>query len=96
MLRDKDVVSQLFQIRNSFDIVSKIGPTSIQELADVIALIRPDKRHLINDYIRNKDKIRPMLYRSATDDKSAFRKGHSISYAITIVAQLNLIKATKE
>lgn len=92
MLRNKEIVSQLFQIRNSFDIVLKISPTSIQELADTIALIRPDKRHLLNDYLRNKKAVRPLLYRSAKDDKSAFRMGHSLAYSVTIVAQLNYLK----
>lgn len=91
LLQRRDVVEQLFQIKNHFDTIQKVKPTCIEELADVIALIRPDKRHLLHDYIRNKQKVRPMLYRSQDDDKSAFRRGHSTSYAVTIVAQLNQI-----
>jgi len=91
LLERMDIVSQLFQIKNHYDLIQKISPKSIQELADIVALIRPDKRYLLNDYIRNKEKVRPMLYRSHDDDKSAFRKGHALSYAVTIVAQLNLL-----
>jgi Bacterial DNA polymerase III alpha subunit finger domain len=91
LLQRRDVVEQLFQIKNHFDTVQRVKPTSIQELADVIALIRPDKRHLLPDYIRNKQKVRPMLYRSHDDDKSAFRAGHSLAYSVTIVAQLNTL-----
>lgn len=92
MLKDRSVVEQLFQINKHYDIVSQIGPRSVQELADVIALIRPEKRQLLREYMWNKQKTRPLLYRSASDDKSAFRAGHSLSYAVTIVAQLNLIR----
>jgi hypothetical protein len=91
LLTDRSIVAQLFQVKNHYDLIQKISPTSVQELADAVALIRPDKRLLLNDYLRNRQKIRPMLYRSLTDDKSAFRKGHAISCAITIVAQLNLL-----
>jgi hypothetical protein len=91
LLKDRDIVSQLFQIKNHYDTIQKVSPQSVQELADIVALIRPDKRHLLSDYIRNKQKVRPMLYRSQEDDKSAFRKGHAVAYAVTIVAQLNLL-----
>jgi hypothetical protein len=91
LLKDRAIVAQLFQIKNHYDTIQKVSPKSVQELADIVALIRPDKRHLLNDYVRNRQKIRPMLYRSLDDDKSAFRKGHSIAYSVTIVAQLNLL-----
>lgn len=91
LLKDREIVAQLFQIKNHYDTIQKVSPKSVEELADIVALIRPDKRHLLNDYIRNKQKVRPMLYRSRDDDKSAFRKGHAIAYAVTIVAQLNLL-----
>lgn len=91
LLKRQDIVSQLFQIKNHYDTVQKVKPKSVQELADIVALIRPDKRHLLNDYLRNREKVRPMLYRSRDDDKSAFRKGHAVAYAVTIVAQLNAL-----
>ena len=92
LLKDRAIVAQLFQIKNHYDTIQKVSPKSVLELADIVALIRPDKRHLLNDYVRNKQKVRPMLYRSHDDDKSAFRRGHSLAYSITIVAQLNLIE----
>lgn len=93
LFKDQDVVAQLFQIKNHYDLIQKVSPRSVQELADIVALIRPDKRYLLNDYLRNKQKVRPMLYRSQDDDKSAFRAGHALAYSVTIVAQLNLIES---
>lgn len=93
MLKYRTIVDQLFQIKNHFDLVQKISPRCVQELADIIALIRPNKRHLLGDYLKNKEKIRPLLYRTQGDDKSAFRKSHSVAYSVTIIAQLNLLRS---
>jgi DNA polymerase III alpha subunit len=91
LLEREDVVVKLFQLHSHFKVISQIKPKSVQELADVIAIIRPKKRHLLNDYLKNKEKIRPQLYRQSTEDKSSFKRGHAISYALTIKLQLLLI-----
>ncbi len=91
MLLDRRVVEQLFQIRNNYDIVRRVKPTSIQELADVIALIRPNKKILLDSYLKDRTGVRSNLYRQRAEDKSAFRLGHAIAYASTIVLQLHLI-----
>lgn len=93
LLENENVVSKLFQIHNHFKVVNQIKPKNIQELSDTIAIIRPNKRNLLGKYLKNKEKIRPLLYRQSNEDKSSFKKSHSISYAITIVLQLHLIKA---
>jgi len=93
LLLREEHVAKLFQISKHHKIISQVKPQSIQELADVVALIRPNKRHLLNDYIRNKTKVRPMLYRQGSDDKSSFKRSHALAYAMTIVLQLHLIEA---
>lgn len=93
LLLDKNNVAKLFQLHKHYDILIKVKPTSVQELADCIALIRPGKKHLFDRYINNKQQIRPMLYRQTGDDKSSFKKSHSIAYSLNIVLQLHLIKA---
>lgn len=91
LLKDPDIVSQLFQINKHWVLLQQVRPKSVIELSDVIALIRPDKRGLLNTYLKDRVKNRHLLYRAAYDDKSAFRKGHSLSYSFTIIAQLNTI-----
>jgi len=93
LLENENAVSKLFQIHNHFKVVNQIKPKSIQELSDTISIIRPNKRNLLNKYLQNKEKIRPLLYRQSDEDKSSFKKSHSISYALTIVLQMHLIKA---
>jgi len=93
LLMRPDVVSKLFQISKQYDLVSEIAPKSIQELADVIALMRPGKRHLVKAYLKDKTLIREELYRKPDDEKYYFKKSHSVAYAFNIVLQLHLIKA---
>lgn len=93
ILESAEHVAKLFQISKHYNTISQVKPQSIQELADIVALIRPNKRHLLSDYKKNKTKIRPLLYRQGSDDKSSFKRSHALAYAMTIVLQLHLIEA---
>lgn len=95
LLLDEKHVEKLFQLGKHYDLLQRVKPTSVIELADCVALIRPNKRQFINDYIRNKSKTRPLLFRQGDDDKSSFKKSHAIAYAFTIVLQLHLIKQNR-
>ncbi len=90
LLKDENVVKKLFHLANHFDLVSKVRPTTVQELADVFAMIRPNKRILLAKYLKNPKKIRVELFtkREAGD----MRKSHAIAYSLLIVLQLHLIK----
>lgn len=92
LLEERRIVEKLFHIHNSFDVIYKVKPKSILELADCLALIRPNKIKLIDKYVKAKDKseIRKALY--SKEDASDLRKSHAIPYAYLIVAQLNLIE----
>ena len=92
MLTDRDTVEQLFQIRNNFDLVNRIRPTNITELADCIALIRPGKRHLVEAYIKDKDGVRQQIYEKTPTDQYAYKRSHAIAYAHNVVLQMHLIK----
>ena len=85
-------VQKLFQLSKHYDVVSLVKPKTVQELADCIALIRPGKRFLLDAYVKNRDAIRTELYRRDPEAKYYFKKSHAISYALTIVLQLHLIK----
>lgn len=92
LLMRPDVVSKLFQIGKQYDLITLVKPKSIEDLADVIALMRPGKRHLVDAYLKAKQLVREELYRKPDDDKYYFKRGHAISYALNIVLQLHLIK----
>lgn len=91
LLQDETHVSKLFHLHRHADLLQRVKPQSVQELADCLALIRPGKKQLLDQYLRNKDKVRPVLYTKAENGYS-FKRSHAISYALTIVLQLHLIE----
>lgn len=90
-LKDQDFVEKLFHISKHYDMVSKVKPTSILELADILALIRPGKTILLDKYLKNKQLTRKELYTKR--QVSDLRKSHAIAYAVNIVINMNLIEA---
>ena len=81
---------KLFQLSNHGDVLTAVKPKSIEELADVLALIRPGKKKLVKLYISQKEACRRILY--AKDESGySFKKSHAIAYAMVIVLQLHLI-----
>lgn len=82
--------AKLFQLSKHGDILSAIKPKNIEELADVLALIRPGKKQYVKLYKTQKESTRRILY--AKDESGySFKKSHAIAYAMVIVLQLHLI-----
>jgi hypothetical protein len=92
ILWDPRHTSKLFHLHRHHAVLVKVKPRSVIELADCVALIRPAKKHLIDQYCQDKYKIRPQLYRGLDEDKSSFKRSHAIAYATNIVLQLHLIE----
>ena len=92
LLRSAVVVAKLSHIHRYYDLVDKVRPESVQELADVLALIRPSKKHLVDFYLKDKEGARLVLYSKPTDNGYYFKRGHALAYALNIVLQLHLIK----
>jgi DNA polymerase III alpha subunit len=91
LLYEKDVCDQLFHINGYHTLLAVLKPTSILELATVLALIRPGKKHLLDRCVKNGfDSIQTEVW-SKTDEGYSFKKSHAIGYAHVIVMQLNLI-----
>lgn len=90
-LMDRSFVERLFHISKHYDVVSKVKPKSILELADILAIIRPGKTILLDKYLKNKAETRKELYTKR--QVSDLRKSHAIAYAVNIVINMNLIEA---
>lgn len=81
---------KLFQLSKHGDVLNAVRPRSIEEVADVIALIRPGKKQLLKLYISQREHCRRILY--AKDESGySFKKSHAIAYAMVIVLQLHLM-----
>jgi hypothetical protein len=88
LLEDQAITDTLFQLNGHFDVVNSMKPRSIEQLAMVLAMIRPGKRHLIGKpwSVVEKD-----IWVVPADDAFVFKKAHSISYAMVLVVQMNLM-----
>jgi hypothetical protein len=92
MLKDKTIVDQLFHLNGHYDIVSKLEPQNIEQLAAVLAIIRPAKRNLMYKYWKD---ILKEVWIKPKDGSYFFKKSHAVAYAQAIVVQMNLIKKGK-
>lgn len=93
LLLKHSVIDKIFQLNQNLELVRKVQPKSIIEIADCISLIRPGKIHLMDQYLVQPETIRHLLYQHGDSDKYAYKKGHAISYAMIVVLQLHLIDA---
>lgn len=88
LLLNEDIVRTLGHINGHYDLVRNIKPRSIEELADIISLIRPGKRHLIDQYLKDKEKVRKILYIKENNEHYSYKKSHAIAYAMNITLQM--------
>lgn len=89
LLEDEEFVATLPHIGKHFDLIKMIKPKSIDDLSDALALIRPGKKHLLNSYLTDKERIRHQLYRRSANEQNFFKKSHSYSYAAMIICVMN-------
>ena len=87
LLQHEDVIKNLAHIHNHIGVLRVLKPQNIIELAEVLAIIRPAKRPLLNE---SKEKIKKEVWQKPTDGSYYFKKAHAIAYAVSIVVQLNL------
>lgn len=88
LLEHKEVIEELFQLHNHAELVMKLKPRSLEELAATIAVIRPAKRYLTD---ASWDQIHQEIWEETSEDEYQFRKSHAFAYALVIVVQLNLL-----
>jgi len=83
---------KLFQLSKHGDVLTAVKPKSIEDLADVLALIRPGKKQYVGLYKTQKEATRRLLYAKG-EDGYQFKKSHAIAYSMVIALQLHLISS---
>jgi DNA polymerase III alpha subunit len=84
------VQTQLFQLAKHGDLLTKVRPRSVEELADCMALIRPGKKKLLGLYLKDRAACRPLLY--IKDEDYSFKKSHALAYSYNVVLQLHRLQ----
>jgi hypothetical protein len=88
LLLEDDFTEKLFHVNGHGSILREMKPQSVEQLAAVLAVIRPAKRYLIGkDWatVMNEVWVKPQ------GDEYFFKKAHAIAYAHVVVVQMNLI-----
>lgn len=88
LLEHAEVVKQLYHVNNYIHILQEYKPTTILELAMILAIIRPAKKHLIG---KTFEEIEKTVWDKPADGDYYFKKAHAVAFATAIVVQLNLI-----
>ena len=88
LLEYEEFVSQLFHVGNYANILAQYKPTSVEQLAMILAIIRPGKKHLIG---KRWEEIERTVWDKPTDGGYYFKHSHAVAYAVAIVVQMNLI-----
>ncbi len=88
LLEQDEFVNLLFHVNGHGPILRQKKPKNIEQLAAILAMIRPAKRYLI-------DKDWPQIFQEVwtkpETDEYFFKKSHATAYAVAIVVQMNLI-----
>ncbi len=88
LLSQDEFVNLLFHLNGHGDIIRKTQPTSVEQLAAVLAMIRPAKRYLIG---KPWTTIMSEVWTKPENSEYYFKKSHATAYAVAIVVQMNLI-----
>jgi len=82
----EEITEKLFHLKGHGGLLRQYRPTSVEDLAMILAIIRPSKAHLQHS---GWDKIRQEVW--VKSEGYQFRRCHAIAYALAIIVNLNLL-----
>lgn len=88
LLEQDEFTNLLFHVSGHGKILRLMKPKNVEQLAAVLAMIRPAKKHLIG---KSWDEVMTDIWTKPTTDEYYFKRSHAISYATAIKVQMNLI-----
>jgi hypothetical protein len=88
LLLQDDFTNLLFHVNGHGNLLRQMKPSSTEELAMCLALIRPAKRHLVG---KTWTEMSGEIWTKPTNGEYYFKHAHAIAYAQAIVVQMNLI-----
>lgn len=88
LLLHDDFVNKVFHLNNHGDVLRTLKPKNVEQLAAVLAIIRPAKRHLLKE---SWDIIMKEIWKKPEDNSYYFKKAHAVSYAVACVVHINLL-----
>jgi hypothetical protein len=88
LLEHDEFTNLLFHVNGHGELLRMLKPSSVEQLAAVLAIIRPAKRHLANE---SWETIMKEVWTKPKDGEYYFKKAHAMSYAMAVVVHMNLL-----
>ena len=88
LLEQDDFSNLLFHVNGHGGLLRQMKPTSIEQLAAVLAMIRPAKRYLIG---KDWTTVMKEVWTKPENGDYFFKKSHATAYAVAVMVQMNLI-----
>jgi len=88
LLEQDEFINLLFHVNGHGHILKTMKPKSIEQLAAILAMIRPSKRYLVG---KTWTEVMNEVWLKPKNNEYYFKKSHAIAYATAIIVQMNLI-----
>ena len=88
LLEYDDFNNLVFHVAGHGNILREMKPKSVEQLAAVLAIIRPAKRHLVG---QTWDIVMKEVWTKPENGEYYFKKAHAVSYAMAVVVHMNLL-----
>jgi DNA polymerase III alpha subunit len=88
LLEHEDFSEKVFHLNGHSSLLKQLKPTSVEQLAATLAIIRPAKRHLAD---KDWQTIMNEVWTKPTNGEYYFKKAHAVSYAVACVVHMNLL-----
>ena len=88
LLQHDDFSNNVFHLNGHGDVLRTMQPKTVEQLAAVLAVIRPAKKHLVNEPWET---VLKEVWTKPENGDYYFKKAHSLSYAFAVIVHMNLI-----
>ena len=88
LLLHKEFVDQVFHLAGHHKLLRKMQPQSIKQLAALLCMIRPGKKHLIG---KPWEEVYQTVWEPEESNEYYYKHSHSVSYAVAVVVHMNSI-----
>lgn len=88
LLEQDDFSNLLFHVNGYGNVLRQMKPRSVEQLAAILAMIRPAKRHLTG---KDWNQVMKEIWTRPDGEEYYFKKSHAVAYAMAIVVQMNII-----
>jgi len=88
LLEHSDFSDQVFHLNGHSELLKQLKPTSVEQLAATLAIIRPAKRYLAD---KDWQTIHNEVWQKPTNGEYFFKKAHAFAYATSVIVHMNLL-----